>query len=164
MLHQNWFMDKRFEMFNEYGHTQWFYDTKTECFYIVSEMENGNINIVEHSGNDKNDVIYPQLMSEYEEWKRNNEIYKKEYYGADEIYISPKTNEIYTAYHFSDVKYLVMREREMDFEADDVGGPSVINWFIWDLGDETLYDVLKKYVDSFESMGWEDYMKEYNHI
>ena len=59
MLHQNWFMNEKFEMFNEYYETQLFYDTENKCFYIVSELDNGNVQITEHSGNDKNDMLYP---------------------------------------------------------------------------------------------------------
>ena len=35
MLHQNWFMNPRFEMFEDYGESQSFYDTEK---YINSEL------------------------------------------------------------------------------------------------------------------------------
>lgn len=37
MLHQNWFMSKKFEMFEEYGESQAFYDLETKNIYIVFE-------------------------------------------------------------------------------------------------------------------------------
>ena len=37
MLHQNWFMDKKFEKFEEYADTQSFYDIKNGNIYIVSD-------------------------------------------------------------------------------------------------------------------------------
>ena len=37
MLHQNWFMNPRFEMFEDYGESQSFYDTETKNIYVVSE-------------------------------------------------------------------------------------------------------------------------------
>ena len=35
MLHQNWFQDKRFEMFEEYAESQSFYDVETKNIYVV---------------------------------------------------------------------------------------------------------------------------------
>ena len=35
MLHQNWFMNPRFEMFEDYGESQSFYDTETGLIYVV---------------------------------------------------------------------------------------------------------------------------------
>ena len=37
MLHQNWFMNPRFEMFEDYGESQSFYDTETGIIYVVFE-------------------------------------------------------------------------------------------------------------------------------
>ena len=37
MLHQNWFMNPRFEMFEDYGDSQSFFDTETGIIYIVFE-------------------------------------------------------------------------------------------------------------------------------
>ena len=37
MLHQNWFMNPRFEMFEDYGESQSFYDTETGVIYVVFE-------------------------------------------------------------------------------------------------------------------------------
>lgn len=74
----------------------------------------------------------------------------KDYYRSDEAYYSFKTKRVYTAYHFSDCKYVIMRENNSI-------NPSVINWFAWEPGDNiSLYDCLKKYVDIFESMEYID--------
>lgn len=70
-LHQNWFSDnKRFEMFEEFYETQWLYDIETKCFYVIQELNDGTVQIIEHNG-EENDVMYPNLMCRYEEWKRN---------------------------------------------------------------------------------------------
>ena len=37
MLHQNWCMNPRFEMFEDYGESQSFYDTETGVIYVVFE-------------------------------------------------------------------------------------------------------------------------------
>ena len=37
MLHQNWFMNPKFEMFEDYGESQSFYDTETGVIYVVFE-------------------------------------------------------------------------------------------------------------------------------
>ena len=37
MLHQNWFMNPRFEMFEDYGESQSFYDKETGIIYVVFE-------------------------------------------------------------------------------------------------------------------------------
>ena len=37
MLHQNWFMNPRFEMFEDYGESQSFFDTKNGNIYVVFE-------------------------------------------------------------------------------------------------------------------------------
>lgn len=37
MLQQNWFADSKFEMFEEYGDLQSFYDTETKNIYVVTE-------------------------------------------------------------------------------------------------------------------------------
>ena len=37
MLHQNWFMDERFEKFEEYAESESFFDTKNGNIYVVFE-------------------------------------------------------------------------------------------------------------------------------
>lgn len=70
-LHQNWFMDKRFEMFEEFVDEQWFYDTQTKCIYTVQALYDGTIKIIEHSEEEENDM-YSYLLRKYKEWKQNN--------------------------------------------------------------------------------------------
>ena len=97
MLHQNWFANPRFEMFNEYYDTQWFYDTESKCFYVVSELDNGNVQITEHSGDKETDLMFPQLMLCYEEWTREVKNWKKTKNGED-YYVSPNTGWVYMFY------------------------------------------------------------------
>lgn len=123
---------------------------------LFIKLINDGCNFTEHHNWSKGD-IEDKYKSLREKYKLDLEVTDKKYYGADAIYISSKTNEIYTAYHFADCQYLIMREREYDN-----GGSSVINWFYNENDD--LYKVLKDYVDTFESMDWVEFMKLYNHI
>ena len=65
MLHQNWFMNPRFEMFEDYGESQSFYDTETGVIYIVFE-EYGM----------KGSTIIQEITKESTEYKPNYERYK----------------------------------------------------------------------------------------
>jgi len=84
-----------------------------------------------------------------------NTTVNKEYYGADALYRSEKTNDIYVAYNFADSRYLVARERE--------SGTSVITFFYCE--DETeIMESLKAYADLFESMEPDIFMATFNGI
>ena len=64
MLHQNWFMDSRFEMFEDYGESQSFFDIQTENIYVVfEEMQNRR-------------TIIQEITKESVEYKPNYERYK----------------------------------------------------------------------------------------
>ena len=65
MLHQNWFMNPRFEMFEDYGESQSFYDTETKNIYVVSE-EYGQ----------KGSTIIQEITKESTEYKPNYERYR----------------------------------------------------------------------------------------
>ena len=65
MLHQNWFMNPRFEMFEDYGESQSFYDTETGNIYVVFE-EYGM----------KGSTIIQEITEESTEYKPNYERYK----------------------------------------------------------------------------------------
>ena len=65
MLHQNWFMNPRFEMFEDYGESQSFYDTETGIIYVVFE-EYGM----------KGSTIIQEITPESTEYKPNYERYK----------------------------------------------------------------------------------------
>lgn len=69
MLHQNWFMDSRFEMFEDYGESQSFFDIKTGNIYVVFE-EYG------HQGS----TVIQEITEDSYEYKPNFERYK-EYKG-----------------------------------------------------------------------------------
>lgn len=65
MLRQNWFMNPRFEMFEDYGESQSFYDTETGLIYIVFE----------EYGQSENTVIR-EITEESTDYKPNYERYK----------------------------------------------------------------------------------------
>lgn len=92
MLNQNWFYDKKFVMFNEYFDTQWFFDTESKSIYVVSELDNGNIQILEHNGKEK-DVAYPNLYEEYEMFVRKNAEAEKKLI-CDDLFVAKET--VYT--------------------------------------------------------------------
>ena len=65
MLHQNWFMNPRFEMFEDYGESQSFYDTETGIIYVVFEEYEM-----------KGSTIIQEITPESTEYKPNYERYK----------------------------------------------------------------------------------------
>ena len=65
MLHQNWFMDERFEKFEEYAESESFFDTK-----------NGNIYVVFEEYGMKGSTIIQEITKESTEYKPNYERYK----------------------------------------------------------------------------------------
>ena len=65
MLHQNWFMNPRFEMFEDYGESQSFFDTQTGIIYIVFE-EYGQ----------KGSTVIQEITEGSVEYKPNFERYK----------------------------------------------------------------------------------------
>lgn len=68
MLHQNWFMDKRFEMFEDYGESQSFYDTETKNIYIAfEEYGQKGSTIVQEITPDSNE--YGINFDRYKHWK-----------------------------------------------------------------------------------------------
>lgn len=68
MLHQNWFMNERFEMYEDYPESQSFYDTETKNIYIVSEKfgQKGSTIILEIT---PDSFEYQANISRYHEWK-----------------------------------------------------------------------------------------------
>lgn len=97
------------------------------------------------------DVIFEDHM--VRDWVVYDKHKTKEYYGAEEIYVTDK--DIYCAYRYADSRFVITRERN---EA------SVLVWFYWEPGDETLFECLRDYVDDFESMDTNEFMRKYNHI
>ena len=65
MLHQNWFMDERFEKFEEYAESESFFDTK-----------NGNIYVVFEEYGMRGSTIIQEITPESMEYKPNYERYK----------------------------------------------------------------------------------------
>ena len=65
MLHQNWFMSPRFEMYEDYGESQSFYDTET-----------GIINVVFEEYGMRGSTIIQESTPDSSEYKPNHERYK----------------------------------------------------------------------------------------
>ena len=65
MLHQNWFMNPRFEMFEDYGESQSFYDTETGIIYVVFEEYGMN-----------GSTIIQEITEDSKEYKPNYERYR----------------------------------------------------------------------------------------
>ena len=65
MLCQNWFMNPKFEMFEDYGESQSFYDTETGVIYIVYE-----------DSNDSGNTIIKEITEDSFDYKPNYERYK----------------------------------------------------------------------------------------
>lgn len=83
MLHQNWFMGPRFEMFEDYGESQSFYDTETGVIYVVFE-EYGM----------KGSTIIQEITEESIEYKPNYERYKA--FKGKQYKVSLVMSEVYT--------------------------------------------------------------------
>ena len=89
MLHQNWFMSPRFEMYEDYGESQSFFDTETEMIYVVFEEYgmSGNT-IVQEIAPDSSE--YAMNLARYKQWKNTRfnvsiefSIYAKDYNDAE---------------------------------------------------------------------------------
>ena len=65
MLCQNWFMNPKFEMFEDYGESQSFYDTQTGVIYIVYK-----------DSNDSGNTIIKEITEDSIDYKPNYERYK----------------------------------------------------------------------------------------
>ena len=65
MLCQNWFMNSKFEMFEDFGETQSFYDLETGVIYIVYE-----------DTNDSGNTIIKEITEDSIDYKPNYERYK----------------------------------------------------------------------------------------
>lgn len=65
MLHQDWFKDKRFELYEDYGESQSFYDLETGNIYVVFE-EYGM----------KGSTIVQEISVDSTEYRPNYERYK----------------------------------------------------------------------------------------
>ncbi len=65
MLRQNWFMNPKFEMFEDYGESQSFYDTETGLIYVVFEENEQQEN-----------TVIREITKESMDYKPNYERYK----------------------------------------------------------------------------------------
>ena len=65
MLHQNWFMNPKFEMFEDYGESQSFYDLETGVIYVVYG-----------DSNDSGNTFIKEITEDSFDYKPNYERYK----------------------------------------------------------------------------------------
>ena len=65
MLCQNWFMNPKFEMFEDYGESQSFYDLETGVIYVVYG-----------DSNDSGNTIIKEITEDSIDYKPNYERYK----------------------------------------------------------------------------------------
>lgn len=64
MLQQNWFIDKRYVMFEDTCYLQCFFDLETECIYEVKEDREGRIVITQYEeGQDGYNTLYYMYTS-----------------------------------------------------------------------------------------------------
>ena len=82
MLHEIWFMDSKFEMFEDYGDFQSFYNTETGIIYTVSEFLDGEIVVTEITEDSHN---YQAFYKRYKAFKQKR--YKVTLYMTEEYTI-----------------------------------------------------------------------------
>ena len=88
MLHENWFMNPKFEMFEDYGDFQSFYNTETGIIYTVSEFLDGEIVVTEITEDSHN---YQAFYKRYKAFKQKR--YKVTLYMTEEYTIEADTKE-----------------------------------------------------------------------
>lgn len=88
MLHEVWFMDPKFEMFEDYGSYQSFYNTETGIIYTVNEFADGEIEIREITEDSPN---YKTFYERYRAFKQKK--YKVTLYMTEEYTIEADTKE-----------------------------------------------------------------------
>ena len=88
MLHEVWFMDPKFEMFEDYGSFQSFYNTETGIIYTVNEFVNGEIEVREITEDSCNYKIFYERYKTFKQKK-----YKVTLYMSEEYTIEADTKE-----------------------------------------------------------------------
>ena len=88
MLHEVWFMDPKFEMFEDYGSYQSFYNTETGIIYTVNEFADGEIEVREITEDSRN---YKTFYERYRAFKQKK--YKVTLYMTEEYTIEADTKE-----------------------------------------------------------------------
>lgn len=88
MLHEVWFMDPKFKMFEDYGSFQSFYNTETGIIYTVNELADGEIEVREITEDSHN---YNLFYERYRAFKKKK--YKVTLYMTEEYTIEADTKE-----------------------------------------------------------------------
>lgn len=88
MLHEIWFMDPKFEMFEDYGEFQSFYNTETGIIYTVNGISDGEIEVREITEDSRN---YKAFYERYRAFKQKR--YKVTLYMTEEYTIEADTKE-----------------------------------------------------------------------
>lgn len=88
MLHEVWFMDPKFEMFEDYGSFQSFYNTETGIIYTVNEFADGEIEVREITEDSCNYKIFYERYKAFKQKK-----YKVTLYMTEEYTIVADTKE-----------------------------------------------------------------------
>lgn len=88
MLHENWFMDPKFEMFADYGDTQYFYNKETGIIYIVTDWGNRETKIREITEESSH---YITFYERYKAFKQKR--YKVTFYMTEEYTVEADTKE-----------------------------------------------------------------------
>ena len=88
MLQENWFANPRFEMFEDYGSYQSFYNTETGIIYTVNEFADGEIEVREITEDSHN---YQAFYKRYKAFKQKK--YKVTLYMTEEYTIEADTKE-----------------------------------------------------------------------
>ena len=109
MLHQNWFMNPRFEMFEDYGESQSFYDTETGVIYVVFE-EYGM----------KGSTIIQEITPESTEYKPNYERYKAFKGITYKVKLVMSDEYIIEAHNKGEAEQIAREKFGCDYLIDDV--------------------------------------------
>ena len=88
MLHEVWFMDPKFEMFEDYGSFQSFYNTENGIIYTVNEFADGEIEVREITEDSRNYKTFYEIYRAFKQKK-----YKVTLYMTEEYTIEADTKE-----------------------------------------------------------------------
>lgn len=88
MLQEKWFANPRFEMFEDYGSYQSFYNTENGIIYTVNEFADGEIEVREITEDSCNYKIFYERYKTFKQKK-----YKVTLYMTEEYTIEADTKE-----------------------------------------------------------------------
>ena len=109
MLHQNWFMSPRFEMFEDYGESQSFYDLETGIIYIVFE-EYGQ----------KGSTVIQEITEDSIEYKPNYERYRAFKGKKYKVSLVMSDEYIVEAHNYAEAEQIARENFGNDYLIDNV--------------------------------------------